>query len=666
MTNDTTPAFAGTAEADSSITLLVGGVSKGTGTADSLGRYSISASTLPEGAHTVTIRARDRAGNESAASAGLVVRIDTTAPASPILSGSSPPSPGNSTLPRIAGTAEAGSTVSLYTDATCATAAAATGPAADFASPGLAAPVAANATTTFRPRATDAAGNRSSCSTASLTYVEDSIAPAAPSAPNLAPGSDSGDSSTDNLTNVASPTFSGTAEANTSVRLFVDGTQRAVTTASAVGAYSFTLALAAGPHTLSAKTIDAAGNLSTASGNVAVTIDLAAPDLPTFSGSDPGSPANGTTLTLKGAAEAGSTVRIFKGAGCVAPAAATAPAATFASTGITVTVTANTTTTFRATTTDAAGNASACSTDSLAYVEDSIAPATPSALDLAAADDTGASSTDNLTKAASLTFSGSAEAGSAVTVIVDGAAAAVVTASGAGSYSLALAGLAEGTHVVTAVARDSADNVSAASPGLTIRIDRTAPAVPAAPDLEAASDSGISSTDDLTKDTTPTVRGTAEPAASVQLVLDSVAGSTATADGAGNYSFTTAGLANGSHSLAASATDASGNKSSTSPALTITIDATAPGLPALVGSDPPSPANDNSPAIRGNAEASSTVLIYAGASCAGTPAATGTAADFSLLGLTVSVPPDSTTTFHATAEDRAGNPSSCSSSTVTY
>jgi hypothetical protein len=52
----------------------------------------------------------------------------------------------------------------------------ASGPATQFASPGLSATVADNTTTSFRARAADAVGNLSTCSSA-RTYVEDSVAP---------------------------------------------------------------------------------------------------------------------------------------------------------------------------------------------------------------------------------------------------------------------------------------------------------------------------------------------------------------------------------------------------------------------------------------------------------------------------------------------------------
>ena len=54
---------------------------------------------------------------------------------------------------------------------------------------------------------------------------------------------------------------------------------------------------------------------------------------------------------------------------------------------------------------------------------------------------------------------------------------------------------------------------------------------------------------------------------------------TATADGSGNWSITSSGLAGGTHNIAARATDLAGNQT-TSAALVVTIDTTAPAVSA--------------------------------------------------------------------------------------
>jgi hypothetical protein len=86
--------------------------------------------------------------------------------------------------------------------------------------------------------------------------------------------------------------------------------------------------------------------------------------------------------------------------------------------------------------------------------------------------------------------------------------------------------------------------------------------------------------------------------------------------------------------------------------------------PTLTDTDPDSPANDNSPEIKGSAIDGSTVKLYTTSDCSGTPVATGSAANFASPGLTVNVPNDSSTTFRATAT--VGTATSACSAPLTY
>jgi hypothetical protein len=91
-------------------------------------------------------------------------------------------------------------------------------------------------------------------------------------------------------------------------------------------------------------------------------------------------------------------------------------------------------------------------------------------------------------------------------------------------------------------------------------------------------------------------------------------------------------------------------------------DLTPPSAPQLTSTDPASPSLSGTPRIRGAAEAGSTVRVYAGQGCAGTPVATGGAAALSSPGLEVAVAEGVTADFSATATDAAGNTSACSAS----
>lgn len=117
---------------------------------------------------------------------------------------------------------------------------------------------------------------------ANKALVIDTTAPNAPSTPDLTSGSDSGASSTDNITNNTTPTLTGTAEADSTVTLYAtDGTPLGSVTATG-GTWSITAgtALSEGNHTLTAKAADAAGNESDASSGLSITIDTTAPAKP--------------------------------------------------------------------------------------------------------------------------------------------------------------------------------------------------------------------------------------------------------------------------------------------------------------------------------------------------------------------------------------------------
>ena len=125
------------------------------------------------------------------------------------------------------------------------------------------------------------------------------------------------------------------------------------------------------------------------------------------------------------------------------------------------------------------------------------------------------------------------------------------------------------------------------NPAGTLIIDTTAPAAPSIPDLDAASDLGVSNTDNITSDNTPTFTGTAEAGSTVTILADDVAVGSGTATG-GNYTITTSALTAGVRNITATATDAAGNVSAASSALAVTIDITAPtaaGETILVNND---------------------------------------------------------------------------------
>ena len=106
----------------------------------------------------------------------------------------------------------------------------------------------------------------------------------------------------------------------------------------------------------------------------------------------------------------------------------------------------------------------------------------------------------------------------------------------------------------------------------------TYPSSPSAPDLTVGTDSGSSSTDNITNDNTPTFIGNGAVSGATITLYDTdgttVLGTTI-ADNSGNWSITSSTLSEGSHTITAKQT-VSGQESSASSSLSVTIDTTSP------------------------------------------------------------------------------------------
>ncbi|QSQ24510.1 hypothetical protein JY651_06035 [Pyxidicoccus parkwayensis] len=377
--NNTKPVLAGTAEAGASVNIFAGvsctGPLVATVMASANGSFSSTLTVPVNATSTFTATARDAAGNVSTCSAGLAYVHDGVAPAAPVLTGFSPASPSSNLNPVLSGTAEANSTVRIFSGTTCAGTPVVTVTASSTGVFSATSSVTANTTTAFTATSTDVAGNVSACST-SLSYRHDSVAPNAPVLTGFTPVSPS---------NNLNPTLSGTAEASATVRLFsgtsCSGAVLTTSTVSASGTFSVTRTVGANTTTtFTATVVDAAGNVSPCSASLGYRHDNQPPSVPVFSGFTPASPGTSLSPQLRGTTEKSATVQLFQGSGCVAPVLATLNAD--ATTGVftsTVTVSANASTGFSARALDAVGNVSACSAVAT-YVHDTVAPPPPTFL----------------------------------------------------------------------------------------------------------------------------------------------------------------------------------------------------------------------------------------------------------------------------------------------
>lgn len=677
ITNVVLPTFVGKAELNATVTLYEGAVVIGSARVDSTGAWQIVPSApLSEARHALTVKVTDAAGNVSALSPVLNVTIDTTATNAPAtLALASGSDSGSSTTdrvtniktPTITGTAEAGTVVNLYEGETLLGKYTATAAGAWTITTGT----LTDGVHQLRATATDTAGNVSVLSDV-LAVTIDTVAPAV-TAPVLAALSDSGRSTSDNITNVQTPTVSGTAEQGASVALYDGAKLLAATTADDHGGWSFTTAtLTAGAHSLTVKATDAAGNAASSAALV-LTVDITAPATPAaptlLASDDVGSSKTDRITsvskpTLSGAGEANALISLYDDGKLLTTVLADTSGNWKTTLGEALIDGKHSLT---VTSTDIAGNVSIASAALVLTIDTSV-PDAPSAPDLVSTSDTGISPTDNLTNKTTFVVTGTAEAGSTVTLYEGNTAiGSGIATNGVWSFTTTTA-LPHGEHHLVARSTDVAGNVSAASAELVVNIDTIAPTA-LAPLLDAASDSGRSSADRITNDTTPTVGGVTEAGATVAVYEGSTLLGSTLADDQGVWSFTTGVLSATAHALTVRVTDTAGNVSTASASTVITIDTTAPALPTALdlvdASDSGSLKTDNItnvvlPTISGTSEKDAFITLYDGATVVGTGTAVGTAWQ-----ITLTQPlSEGLHTLTATATDIAGNTSATSTSAL--
>lgn len=591
LTNLATPTITGKATAGATVLLLDGDTVVGKAVADKTGVWSITSSKLLDGEHHLTAITQDAAGNQSAASAELLIITDTAllGVSAPVLDALSDngrsQSDGitNVTTPKVSGTAEDGATVTLYDGSTVV----GTAVADDKGAWSITSKALAAGAHSLTAKATDAAGNVSNAS-AALVVTIDVKAPSAPTALDLAASADNGASSNDNLTSITKPVVSGKAEANAIVALYDGDTLLGTTLADKNGAWSITssVTLAEGVHNLTAKATDVAGNVSPASSALKLTVDTAtaAPallDLATTSDKGASTSDNITnvaTPVITGKAEAGATVVLFDGSTQIGKAVANSSGVWSITTSKLLDAEHHVT----AVATDVAGNVSQVSSE-LVFTTDTKAVLVTTAPLLDTLSDSGRSQSDGITNITTPKVSGVTEAGASVALYDGNTLVGSATADKDGNWSITSKALTAGAHKLTVKVTDIAGNVSSASAALALAIDTKGPDAPTKLDLLNIYDSGASNTDNKTAITTPVISGKAEANAIVALYDGDTLLGTALADKSGAWQITSSvSLGTGAHSLTAKATDVAGNVSAASAKLNLTIDPGATGL-ALAG-----------------------------------------------------------------------------------
>ncbi|MRR50592.1 MAG: Ig-like domain-containing protein [Rhodocyclaceae bacterium] len=711
-TNDTAPTVAGTLSAG-----LLGGeylevLRDGTviGTATVAGTtWSFADSGLTDGtSYTYTAQVLDAAGNVGAVSAGYTINVDTTAPGQTVSIDHADDnvSPGldpvydggttNDSTPTLQGSISAAlaanEVVAIYRDGVKTGNATVAGSTWSFADSGL-----ANGTSyTYTARIEDTSGNvgtesgsfgltiQTSGTSTSVTIgaIIDDQAP------------QTGVVAHNSYTNDTTPTINGTISAalagTEQVHILRDGVDIGNATVTGTTWTFQDSGLADGSHTYSAVIIDAALNEGTASNNYTVIVDTVVPAQtvtitvatdnvdPVTGAITPGGTTNDDTPTLTGTITTALTgteeVHIFRDGAKVGEA-------TVSGTGWSYTdasLASGSTYTYTAQVVDAAGNESAASnsltftvntsgvgqTTTILSVTDDLAPTTGAVADGGTTNDTTPMITGSIDSAL--------EAGDRVEVLRNGTAVGDATVVGT-AWSFTDSGLTDGSsYSYTARVVNAAGTTGTSSDPYLITVDTTTPdqtlTITSYTDNQLAQ-TGTHNFSVATNDTTPVLNGSISAALAANEVVavyrDGVKLGDATVSGS-SWTFQDSGLANGSnYTYTARVEDAAGNPGTASAAVTLTVDMTAPAIPAISGAtDDVAPVtgailggdttNDARPTLSGSGEAGATITIHDGATPIGTTTADGSGNWTFTPGTALS---DGSHSLTATATDAAGNTS---------
>ena len=573
-TDDTTPTLTGSgAEAGATISVYDGSVDSGTllGTATVAadGSWSFTPGTeLSEGSHTLTVTATDAAGNVSDASTFDLI-VDTTAPDAPSANF-------NGDGDVLSGTAEPGSTVTLYDDE--GNVLGQTEADEDSGEYSLELDEPLDDGEEVEVTATDEAGNESDPTELTAPDLT------APDAPSFVVSDDvdpiTGALSTGDTTDDTTPTLTGSgAEAGATISVYdgsVDsGTLLGTATVAADGSWSFTpgTELSEGSHTLTVTATDAAGNVSDAS-TFDLIVDTTAPDAPVIDS------IAGTSI--EGTAEAGSTVALDTDGDGDADYTTTADEGGNWSVEMDDALAGGTE--ISATATDAAGNTS----DPATATVDTDGDGDGNTVTFESiTDDTGSDDSDFITSDNTLEFSGTVDLddGNTLSVTVDGTTYtegtdSELTVDDSGNWTLDLTGmtLADDSYEVVATVTDAASN--AVSVTQTVVVDTS---------IDTDGDSNTVTLDSITQDTdTPDDFDTSDNTLEFSGTVDLDDGNTLsvtvddttytegidselTVDASGNWTLDLTGttLADGNHEVVATVTDTAGNTNDVTQTVTV-------------------------------------------------------------------------------------------------
>ena len=238
--------------------------------------------------------------------------------------------------------------------------------------------------------------------------------------------------------------------------------------------------------------------------------------------------------------------------------------------------------------------------------------------------DNGSSSSDGVTNANRIVFSGTAPLLDGVRLYqvgVNGAPDQLIGSTVAvgtiWSFDYTNHALSDGAHtyyIKVGPLLGLLGDGSSPSTTYTVVIDTVAPNKPVISGITP--DTGASSTDGVTNINDPTLLGTAEANSTVSVYENSQLVGTTAADSNGNWQYNSQSLPDGRYTFTATATDLAGNVGSLSSAFVVTIDTQAPTAPVITGISSSTGASSNSTTnlqninILGQATAGTTVQVF--------------------------------------------------------
>ncbi|MCF7646331.1 Ig-like domain repeat protein [Bacillus subtilis] len=697
-TDDTKPRLSGSgAESGSIVKIYDNGTYIGETIANANGTWAFTPTTdLVEGAHSFTVTATDKAGNESGESIAWAITVDLTPPTKPEITavyddvapgiGNVPNGqPTNDPTPTLNGKGEVGSTIRVYEGTVLLgeTTVRANGTWT------FTAPLQEDGLRVFTVTSVDEAGNVSVPSD-SWSVVISTIPPETPRIENLFNNNGSENVSVPNtsVTNDQDPLLTGTSQPNLVIRIYDNGALVGSTTADADGKWSFNfndanVKLSEGYHSLSAAAVNELGFEGSQSFPRIVTIDITPPPPPVIvSAADDvgsiinpampsGSLTDDTLPSFRGTTDGYHVIKLYRDGGILVGQAIADSTGNWV---IQLTEPLDSKThNFYATATDPAGNVSTSNSSIFTLTVDAIAPEAPVITRIVdnVPDHTGNIDKGGLTNDPAPRVEGTSEANATIKIYAGNLLVGTVRANASGAWSLKLPeGLPDGSHVITATATDAAGNTGPASAGYTIVVDTIAPNVPTITGVidDVPGNTGEFGNRATINDNLPEIIGRGEKGTTITIYNGGTYVGTTVVGDDGKWSFqVTRTLGDGTHKFTATATDPAGNTTVASSTFEITIDTVAPNAPTfdtardnVTSSDLASGGHtrDTRPTLRGKAEPNSTVEIVDAVFGVVGKVTVDTSGNWQFR---VPELPNGVYNFKATATDPAGNTSVVSS-----